>query len=867
MQSAHPDPTLSPYQQGSGRVDVARAIHQSVLATPASLDFGGLPFPQQAPVTKTVTLTNTGDTAVTLNLAGELRDPSGTPLGDTLTIDPATITLPAHGSADVRATFDATNQPFGGYVGWLHATDPASNTELLHLAVAAKVQPPSHNLRLRPIPPAGWEGDNCACDNRHVWIIVRVDAPARPIIVDRVLPFVDVHVDDGVYLATTNFQHFNPQTGDLTFAQLLDPEVVVSGADRELVLDGNDAKLVAAEAPQPTEQTSAEQAFVRGTTFGGAWLIRWAEIYWSFLGKAALRVTPTKPVTIGSFRVATGFELIPDQARMRVNQPGRAELHASYANYHFQQPKLAFDGTVDLVDAGDGSAEAIAAAHVRGRLALLSGPTVVGPVPVNCTLGCGFPDGLARLRDAGALAAVAYLPEQGEGRPGWCGPYVFSADREDKCPQTMPLPVLTLGRGEGLGLHELASHEPVPIELHTQAGPISSTYRLRFDDTGAITSQPYHVHQGQLAILNNRYHGPTPTDLQRRTGILDAESVGVLTDVWLSGTREITEYVGPATPNLLWSTLLLANAVSARQDPDFFLRTGSNDELTTAELYPVADARTVDWFTPTTVTGFRVPPEILAGPLANSVPWTDSCRFCREARGLGAVPVLSSDDGTHFGAGLLFAALGFLPAIQYDAHLYREGQEVPSFNPFGPVLFDLREYPGPAQYRLAIHVRTSDPTIPIPPDISTTWYFTSQEPTSNKGIYNFNSPCDAQSPPDDRCRVERLLLLSYDYGSTLSIDNTSPAPGAAQIRVHVFQQAGAPASHILGLHEQVSFDHGAHWQPAEATVAGDGNYDVKFTYPTTARTGDTVSLRTQAWDDAGNRVQQTTLDVYQLTTR
>ena len=32
---------------------------------------------------------------------------------------------------------------------------------------------------------------------------------------------------------------------------------------------------------------------------------------------------------------------------------------------------------------------------------------------------------------------------------------------------------------------------------------------------------------------------------------------------------------------------------------------------------------------------------------------------------------------------------------------------------------------------------------------------------------------------------------------------------------------------------------------------------MKFAYPTTAQTGDTVSLRTEAWDDAGNRVQQT----------
>ena len=71
MASAKPDPRASPsYEQGAGRVDVARAITQQVTTDPASVGFGSSSgrTPTTSPITRTVTYRNAGTAPVTLTL-------------------------------------------------------------------------------------------------------------------------------------------------------------------------------------------------------------------------------------------------------------------------------------------------------------------------------------------------------------------------------------------------------------------------------------------------------------------------------------------------------------------------------------------------------------------------------------------------------------------------------------------------------------------------------------------------------------------------------------------------------------------------------------------------------------------------------
>ncbi|MEQ7004753.1 S8 family serine peptidase [Actinopolymorpha sp. B17G11] len=121
MGTAGPHPTLGVFAQGAGRLDVAAAVRQNVLATPAALSMGIARWPHDGdePVTTTLTYANTGDAAVTLDLAATGTGPDGQPAPDGMfTVTPRTVTLPARGSAQVTVTGDTTlGGPDGHYSG------------------------------------------------------------------------------------------------------------------------------------------------------------------------------------------------------------------------------------------------------------------------------------------------------------------------------------------------------------------------------------------------------------------------------------------------------------------------------------------------------------------------------------------------------------------------------------------------------------------------------------------------------------------------------------------------------------------------------------------------------------------------------
>ncbi|WP_255308058.1 S8 family serine peptidase [Streptomyces marincola] len=130
--SARPAEGYSAFQQGAGRVDVPAALAQTVTADPVSLTFGAVPWPhdEAEPVTKELTYSNHGDTDVTLDLAVTGTGPEGAPAPEGMfTLDAAEVTVPAHGTATVRATADTTHggDLYGTY--GTHVTATGENGE------------------------------------------------------------------------------------------------------------------------------------------------------------------------------------------------------------------------------------------------------------------------------------------------------------------------------------------------------------------------------------------------------------------------------------------------------------------------------------------------------------------------------------------------------------------------------------------------------------------------------------------------------------------------------------------------------------------------------------------------------------------
>ncbi|MFI2630068.1 S8 family peptidase [Streptomyces collinus] len=106
----------TPFQQGSGRIQVDQAIKQTVIAEPASVSFGVQQWPHtdDKPVTKELTYRNLGTKDVTLKLASTATNPKGqaAPAGF-FKLGATSVTVPAGGKASVPFT---VNTKLGGTV-------------------------------------------------------------------------------------------------------------------------------------------------------------------------------------------------------------------------------------------------------------------------------------------------------------------------------------------------------------------------------------------------------------------------------------------------------------------------------------------------------------------------------------------------------------------------------------------------------------------------------------------------------------------------------------------------------------------------------------------------------------------------------
>jgi subtilisin family serine protease len=172
MAAAKPNPRIGVYAQGAGRVDIGRAVHQTVTASPASVSFGLQTWPHgdDPVISRNVTYHNHGASAVRLNLTLNTggTDGKATPAG-LFTLAASTVTVPAGGDALVRVTVDTRVAGPDGYAGGdLTATagDLAVQTPL---AVDKEVE--SHDLTVTHLDRAGKATD------RYDTMLFRVDKP------------------------------------------------------------------------------------------------------------------------------------------------------------------------------------------------------------------------------------------------------------------------------------------------------------------------------------------------------------------------------------------------------------------------------------------------------------------------------------------------------------------------------------------------------------------------------------------------------------------------------------------------------------------------------------------------------------------
>ncbi|MEU9732365.1 S8 family peptidase [Streptomyces sp. NPDC048002] len=143
----------TPFEQGSGRIQVDKAIKQTLIADPVSLSFGVQQWPHtdDTPVTKELTYRNLGTEDVTLKLTSTATDPKGRPApAGFFRLGTTTVTVPAGG----RATVDATvNTKLGGtldgaYSAYVTAT---GGGQTVRTAAAVDREVESYDLTLKAV--------------------------------------------------------------------------------------------------------------------------------------------------------------------------------------------------------------------------------------------------------------------------------------------------------------------------------------------------------------------------------------------------------------------------------------------------------------------------------------------------------------------------------------------------------------------------------------------------------------------------------------------------------------------------------------------------------------------------------------------
>ncbi|MFF7116338.1 S8 family serine peptidase [Streptomyces albogriseolus] len=151
------DGKYTPFEQGSGRVQVDKAITQTVIAEPVSLSFGVQQWPHadDKPVTKKLTYRNLGTEDVTLKLTSTATGPKGkaAPAGF-FTLGASTLTVPANGTASVDVTADTRlgGAVDGTYSAYLVATGAGQS---VRTAAAVEREVESYNVTLKVLDRSG----------------------------------------------------------------------------------------------------------------------------------------------------------------------------------------------------------------------------------------------------------------------------------------------------------------------------------------------------------------------------------------------------------------------------------------------------------------------------------------------------------------------------------------------------------------------------------------------------------------------------------------------------------------------------------------------------------------------------------------
>ena len=248
MGSSQPNASFNVFDQGAGRVDLARAIEQEVVTSPASVSLGLQPFPHDDDevLTREVTYHNLGSSPITIDLALDVTGPDGLPAPPGMfDVQPDSLTVPAGGEAAATLTAD-TRVPgaLGIYSGAVLATGDGVS---LRTPLAIDKEPERYNLTVRHLDRRGEIPVNYTTHAQGV------DSPIGG-------PHFDPDGTLTLRLPAGRYHLYSvihSPVGELLDVSALAQPLLELGRDTEVVLDARVAKPMRVRVPETSARSAA----------------------------------------------------------------------------------------------------------------------------------------------------------------------------------------------------------------------------------------------------------------------------------------------------------------------------------------------------------------------------------------------------------------------------------------------------------------------------------------------------------------------------------------------------------------------------------------------------------------------------------
>ncbi|MFF6901599.1 S8 family peptidase [Streptomyces hydrogenans] len=476
VSSAEADIPGDARETGGGRLDVKAAIDATVLGAPA-VQGGSFAWPQSAGDRTTVTVpyTNTGDRPVRLDLALQrVTGNDGTRIGSPIArLGTDRVTVPAGATVEVPLALNpaARLEPaqYGDITGRVLAT---ADGVTVSTPFSLHVEPRTVTLTVRTVDRLGRPADGASSLD-----VVSTDTAAGERRYNSGATEQTYRLRPGAYFLSGFV--VTPDAGEN--ARLADSLTYLGRPrfeltkDTTVVLDAREASKLAVRTDRPSEVRGAMLSFARswddtwshaGTLSGGRAIRGY---YASVEGEPAdgdfefASYWRTAAPMISEFAVVGGERLHPVTATA-----GSANLDGA--------------GETPLVDAGSGTPEELAAAGVRGRIALVR-------------LADDQTSATTQARDAKAAGARAILVHH--AAPGrWLPAVSTSTD----------LPVLAVESAEAGALRDRLTAGPVTVRWKATAKS-PYTYALAFPHRGEIDEdRTYRVDDDRLGRSRATYH-------------------------------------------------------------------------------------------------------------------------------------------------------------------------------------------------------------------------------------------------------------------------------------------------------------------------------------------------------------------------